>query len=373
MSDSADQGGAKRIGVFGGTFDPVHIGHLMLAEEARVRAGLSQVLFMPTHIQPFKQGTEVMPDDDRVRMLRRAVRGNPAFAVTTAEVDRQEVSYTILSLRALKKETEPEEKLAFIVGTDMFLMVEKWYLAEELLREFDFIVGVRPGYRHDEAVRMAAVLRETYGTRVDFVDNAPIALSATEIRGRVARGTSIRYLVPECVRMYLLVREKEGDARFAHTKRVIDLAAEMARRFGADPDKTYLAALLHDFAKDPAGGVENNLLHGRLAADAARREFGIEDEDVLNAIRFHTTGRGGMSRLELIVFLADTVEPGRTYQSIGRLRETCLDSLEHGAYAVLVELKAYLLEKGFEATQDTEDAIEDLRARIGKSSPNDPS
>ena len=349
----------ERIGVFGGTFDPVHTGHLLLAETARVQAGLSRVVFMPAHIQPFKQDTQTSPDDDRVRMLRFAVRDNPGFGVTTIEMDKGGVSYTIDSLRALREVYEGA-RLCFIIGTDMFLMIDKWKDAEALASEFDFAVGVRPGYRHDEAETRAETLRKAYGTRVDMVDNPPIDLSSTEIRRRISDGETIRYRVPESVRRYLLVREKVGAERFEHTKRVIDLAVSMAERFGESMEKAELAALLHDFSKDPAGGVENDLGHGDMAAEAAHDEFGVSDEDVLNAIRYHTTGRAGMSRLERIVFLADTVEPGRTYDSIARLRETCLDDLDRGTLTVLVELKEYLLRKGLTVSADTEAAIEEL-------------
>jgi len=175
----------------------------------------------------------------------------------------------------------------------------------------------------------------------------------------VKNGESIRYHVPESVRRYLLVREKVGAKRFEHTKRVIDLASEMAERFGESVEKAELAALLHDYEKDPAGGVENDIRHGEIAAEAVARDFGVKDTDVLNAIRYHTTGRAGMSRLERIIFLADTVEPGRTYNSISKLRETCLDDLEKGTYTVLVELKKYLQMKGLTVSEDTEAAIEE--------------
>ena len=352
-----------RIGVFGGTFDPIHIGHLLMAETARVQAGLSRVLFMPAHIQPFKQGKEMSSDDDRIRMLRLATADNPYFGVTTVETDKGGVSYTIDSLRALR-EGHGDAGLCFLIGTDMFLMIEKWKEAESLVREFDFAVGTRPGYRHDDAARLAERLRKECGARIDFVDNPPIELSSTEIRGRVVDGETIRYRVPESVRRFLLVREKEGEKRFAHTKRVVDLALDMAGRFGEDLEKTGLAALLHDYCKDGAGGVENDVGHGMMAAEAARGEFGVVDEDVLNAIRYHTTGRAGMSRLELIIFLADTVEPGRAYDSIARLRETCLDDLGRGALTVLVELREFLARKGLAASPDTDAAIEDLRGRL---------
>jgi nicotinate-nucleotide adenylyltransferase len=354
-----------RVGVFGGSFDPVHTGHLMLAEAALVRAGLDRVLFMPTYIQPFKRNVRTSSADDRIRMLALAIRGNPRFGISTVETDRDEVSYTILSLRALKEELAPEGVPVFIVGTDMFLMIEQWYSAAELLREFDLVVGVRPGGRQGEAEGQAARLRKKYGTRIDLIDNPPVEVSSTEIRAKIAAGESIRSLVPEEVRRFLLVREREGERRFAHTKRVIDLAVRMARRFGADEEKARLAALLHDLAKDPAGGAENNIRHGALAAEIARREFRVADADVLNAIRYHTTGRAGMSKLELIIFLADTVEPGRTYDSIDRLRGMCLEDLEKGALTVLIELKAYLQKNGFEAAADTEAAIAELREKAG--------
>ena len=353
-----------RIGIFGGTFDPVHMGHLLFAEAAREKAELSSVLFMPAHIQPFKQGEWVLPDDDRLRMLRLATADNPGFGVTTVETEKGGVSYTIDSLRELRERALREGKasLCFIIGADMFLNIKKWKDADALIREFDFVVGARPGYDGEAAALLAAELRASHDAHIKIIANPQIELSSTEIRAHIKNGESIRYHVPECVRRYLLVREKVGGKRFEHTKRVIDLAADMALRFGESAEKAELAALLHDYCKDPSGGVENDIKHGEMAAEAVNREFGIEDEDLLNAIRYHTTGRAGMSRLERIIFLADTVEPGRTYNSISRLRETCLDDLEKGTYTVLVELKKYLIQKGLAVSEFTEAAIDDMAA-----------
>ncbi|MCL2493169.1 MAG: nicotinate-nucleotide adenylyltransferase [Clostridiales bacterium] len=357
----------NRIGVLGGSFDPIHIGHLILAENACGQAGLSRVLFMPVHIQPFKQSVHVSPDDERLQMLRFAIMDNPRFGVTTVELDRGGVSYTIDSLRVIR-DNAACDRIAFILGTDMFLMIEKWYKADELLREFDLVVGVRPGYRHDEAQALAQKLREAHGARIAFIGNPPVDLSSTQIRERIAAGESIRYLAPENVRRYLLVQAQEDGERFAHTKRVIELAAQMARRFGSESDvlRAMLAALLHDLRKDASGGADNNIRHGALAAEAAQKDFGVTDPDVLNAIRYHTTGRGGMSLLEKVIFLADTVEPGRAYDGIERLRTLCLEDLDRGAYTVLTELREYLRQKGYTVTKDTEEAIMDLEERIGQ-------
>jgi nicotinate-nucleotide adenylyltransferase len=350
-----------RIGVFGGSFDPVHIGHLLVAETAIEQLALSRVLFMPTNIQPFKQDVNVTPADDRVRMLRLATKSNPRFAVSTIETDRAGVSYTIDSLHTLRERTGNE--IVFLLGADMLKMIGQWSRASELLSEFSLAVGLRPGTNREEVTAHAETLRAQYGTVITFLDNIPINISSTALRARMKNGESVRYLIADPVRIYLEVRRKEGERRFAHTKRVMDLAETMAKRFGEDPEKARLAALLHDYEKDPVGGMENDLSHGPMAAEAAKHLFAVHDENVLNAIRWHTTGRAGMSRLELIIFLADTVEPGRTYDSIGRLRDNCLDDLERGAMLVLIELKKYLEKKGIRASADTEAAIADLKAR----------
>ena len=338
----------------------MHMGHLLFAEAAREQAALSQVLFMPAHIQPFKQDAEILPDDDRLRMLGLATADNPYFGVSTVETDKGGVSYTIDSLREIGGKN-PGKRICFIIGTDMFLNIGKWKEADALLKEFDFAVGARPGYDGDAAGKMAKRLKKIHGANIEFIENPQMELSSTEIRRRISAGESIRYYVPESVRRYLIVRKKVGAKRFEHTKRVIDLAVDMAERFGESSYKTALAALLHDYCKDPKGGVKNDLFHGNMAAEAAVRDFNITDDDVLNAIRYHTTGRAGMSRLERIIFLADTVEPGRTYNSITKLRETCLDDLEKGTYTVLTELKEYLLQKGLAVSPDTDAAIREGR------------
>lgn len=356
----------NRIGVFGGTFSPIHNGHLMLAGEAASKMNLEKVLFMPANIQPFKRDKEYMPADDRLNMIKLAIAENPIFDVTTIELDRKGISYTIDSLREIKKTLNGDAELYFILGTDMFLMIEKWYLSSELLNEFNIIVGVRPGDDISEAEKLVKDFSEKYGTDIKLIDNPLVDISSTQIRERMETGKSVSDLIPSNVEMYLDVKTKESQSRFEHTKRAMDLAVIMAEKYDVDIAKTRIAVLLHDYEKNSDGGVENNLNHGRLAAEVAREKYGIVDEDILNAITYHTTGRAGMSDLELIVFLADTLEPGRNYNSIEKLRKTCLEDLREGALVVLRELKEYLLLNNYAVTSDTEDAIADLcRKREG--------
>jgi nicotinate-nucleotide adenylyltransferase len=196
--------GNKKIGVFGGSFDPVHCGHLLLAQEALEGAGLDEILFMPTNIQPFKQTRRPADSIHRLAMLDLAIAENPAFSVSRSETDRSGISYTIDSLRLLRDELKADKELAFITGSDMFPNVEKWHEAEALLKEFALIVGLRPG---DDAVSVcayAAELGDRHGARISVIRNSMFQVSSSELRERVANGRSVRYRVPASVEDYML-------------------------------------------------------------------------------------------------------------------------------------------------------------------------
>jgi nicotinate-nucleotide adenylyltransferase len=197
---------AVKIGVFGGSFDPVHIGHLLMAREAAEAAELDKVLFMPTFIQPFKQDAQVSAAEDRITMLRAVTESNRLFGVTEVETERQGVSYTIDSLELLQASKEPEDgdtEIYFILGTDMFLMLEQWHRAEELLGKFAFVALHRPGYKDGELKAAAEKYRNAYGTKVVVAENTRFDVSSTMIRKRVSEGRSIAYLVPKFVDRYI--------------------------------------------------------------------------------------------------------------------------------------------------------------------------
>ncbi|MDR2296440.1 MAG: nicotinate-nucleotide adenylyltransferase [Clostridiales Family XIII bacterium] len=192
-----------RIGVFGGSFDPVHNAHLAVAERAFAAAALDRLLFMPVHDQPFKRGAGLSAGARRMDMLRLATRGDARFGTADTELARGGVSYTIDSLRAIRDEGAAGDEIFFLLGADMLLMLEKWYEADALLREFSFIAAYRPGSDAGEVRRCVAGLRRRFGTRVILLDNAPMDLSASEVRRRVRAGESIKGLVPASVGEYI--------------------------------------------------------------------------------------------------------------------------------------------------------------------------
>lgn len=193
----------KKIGIIGGTFDPVHYGHLILAEQARAEASLDQVIFMPAMVQPFKLNVKIAEGDHRYAMLQRAITGNPYFSVSRMELDKPEISYTINTLKDCKAELGADTELYFIIGTDAFLNLEKWYAAEELLEGFSFVIGTRPGYKEQELKMLIERLRIQYGTEIIEINNSEVEISSTDIKNRIREGKSIKYLLPEGVEEYI--------------------------------------------------------------------------------------------------------------------------------------------------------------------------
>ncbi|MGQ0669693.1 MAG: nicotinate-nucleotide adenylyltransferase [Actinomycetota bacterium] len=186
----------------GGTFDPVHHGHLLTAEEASVQFGLDEVVFVPTGQPWMKEHGEVSPGEDRYLMTVIATASNPRFSVSRIEVDREGTTYTVETLRTLSEEHRDAE-LFFVTGADAMLELFHWKDPEEVLSMAHFIAATRPGYD------IAAFEEEALARHpsVSVMNIPALAISSTDIRRRVREGRPIRYLVPEGVKSYI---EKAG-------------------------------------------------------------------------------------------------------------------------------------------------------------------
>ncbi len=196
----------RKIGIFGGTFDPIHHGHLILAENIRQEAELDKVLLMPAHASPFKLNKKIVPGEDRFQMVSLAVEKNDFLEASDFECASDRISFTIDTMKLLEK-VYPQDQLCFITGADSILDIELWKGAEELLRRYSFLVGGRPGYRDAELLDFAEYLHSTYGTDIRIIDIPKADISSTEIRRRSRSGQSIRYLTPDSVVDYI---EKKG-------------------------------------------------------------------------------------------------------------------------------------------------------------------
>jgi nicotinate-nucleotide adenylyltransferase len=206
-----------RIGLFGGTFDPIHWGHLRSAEEVSEAFGLDRVLFIPASIPPHKNGQTTTPARHRLAMVRFAVVRNPRFAVSTVEISRPGISYSIDTIRHFAAKKSKEDSLFFIIGLDAFREIGSWREFPELFTACHFIVTSRPGSKDNDPLRGTGVAvrklfcydqkernyRHRSGHRIFFVKLTDIAISASEIRQRVKERKSIRYLVPARVEAYI--------------------------------------------------------------------------------------------------------------------------------------------------------------------------
>jgi len=189
----------SRVGVLGGTFDPLHLGHLRVAEVARDELTLERVLFVPAANPPHKSGGEVTDARERVAMLELVLSAEESFELSTIEIDRGGPSYTIETLDELQRE-RPETEYWFITGSDAFVEIRTWKEWETLLGRYSFVVHGRPGVSLDDASRaVPAALHE----RIVFLRREMLNVSSTEIRRSVRDGHSIRFLVPDAVEGYI--------------------------------------------------------------------------------------------------------------------------------------------------------------------------
>lgn len=213
-----DKSENKKVGLFGGTFDPIHMGHLRAAEEIREYFSLKRVCFIPSSLPPHKEPSHVTPSEHRLEMLRLAVDSNKYFNICDYEIKKQNTSYTIDTLRYLTH-THPDRNYYFIVGHELFADIESWMEYRDLFSLSNFIVITRPGFSNDDADELPLALKTdfSYDKREEnvrvyrnnknkiivFTHIRGFEISSTEVRKLAATGKSIKYLVPEHVEDYI--------------------------------------------------------------------------------------------------------------------------------------------------------------------------
>ena len=328
-----------KIGIYGGTFNPPHTGHRKAAQEAIRALELDKLLIIPTAEPPHKElpGLSAAAEE-RLELARLCFGGVEGAEVSDMELARGGKSYTadtVAELRGLW----PEAELWLVMGGDMFLTVDRWYRADELLRETGVAVSARANER-EAILRKAEELRRR-GARVRFIDSPPIVISSTELRESLRQAAGREYLTEEvyaCIiknRLYGAKAElgwlREQAKKLLDPKRVPHVlgvereAVRLAERWGAEVYDAAAAGILHDITKrcndreqlqlcEKYGTVTDELerqipklLHAKTGADLAWHEFGVSPE-IREAIRWHTTGRENMSLLEKIVYIGSGLE-----------------------------------------------------------------
>lgn len=389
---------ATRLGLMGGTFDPIHNGHLRIAEEVREALGLSDVLFIPAGNPVFKRDQHVTDAQVRLAQVRRAVADNPHFHVSSVEVDRGGDTYTVDTLRELRARYPEDVEFYFIVGSDAAESIGKWRGVAEIAELAHLVVAAgRPDTASADELRRVIMAAAPFDLHI--VQVSSLEISSSDIRQRIAEGKSVRYLVPAeagvvpanpifsregaasaLTKEFYKARKAELEGRvspkrFKHSLGVSKACVQLAESYGLDVKKARLAGLLHDWDKglDDEGarervrelGMEDEVspfvveqmpmvLHGNTAARALARDFPEIPGDVLQAIDRHTTADEDMSPLDMALYIADAIEPGRQFGRIDELRAavgTCsLEELYFQTYEYWVFL---LLERGKPLHPDT--------------------
>lgn len=192
----------KKYGIYGGSFDPIHIGHVTLADSAVRECGLDKLIFMPAFISPFKQDRKVTDGHDRCGMIEAALKVNSAFCLSRYELNKKGTSYTIETLRHWDNLLDGD--MYFVLGFDSAVQVDTWYEGEELLRNFHLITARRPDTDYAEGMRILESFREKYGAAITVLEMPPIDASSTNIRNLVKDGKPITGLVPPGVEEYII-------------------------------------------------------------------------------------------------------------------------------------------------------------------------
>ena len=333
-----------KICISGGTFDPIHNGHIEIAKIALSQFDLDKVIFMPTGNSYMK--SDVTPSIHRYNMLKLAIEGIDKFEISDLEIKRAGYTYTKDTV-AYFKENYPDDELYFLIGTDTLFMLEKWYEPEYLFNNLIFIVAKRGDA---DSVAKANELKEKYNADIRFMHNDVIDISSTEIRDefennsyedfkniyfdkKVFEYIKENHLYKEMTdaEMIMQLSKELKDSRLMHTFGVIDTASALAKAYQADIKKCEKAALLHDCAKympldemiaicernfvelNELEKKKNSLLHSKAGACLAYEKYGIKDKEILDAIKYHTTGRPDMTLIEKIIFVSDFIEPGRDF------------------------------------------------------------
>ncbi|MDI6808473.1 MAG: nicotinate-nucleotide adenylyltransferase [Candidatus Eisenbacteria bacterium] len=185
-----------KIGLMGGTFDPIHFGHLFIAEEARTKLGLSKVIFVPSGRPPHKERNYLSPAKDRIEMTSLAIRGNPFFELSDIEVKSDEISFTVRTIVSFRNVVGKEAALYLIMGSDSLAELGTWKDPEKILDECTVVAVRRPGCKTPEP-------EELRRQKVSVIDSQGVEISSTEIRRRIGRGESVRYLMPDAVLSYI--------------------------------------------------------------------------------------------------------------------------------------------------------------------------
>lgn len=354
----------EKIGIMGGSFDPIHNQHLYIANLALEKLNLDVVVFIPTGKTPHKDNSHMTDKNDRFNMVNIAINDNEKFLISDLETKSTDTCYTYSTLEYFKEHMSNDSSLYLIIGFDTLDTIHTWKNLDIVSKLCKIVSVKRPNFYESKTDTDKTI--KDYNLDVIILDDIAFDISSTSVRNKLLNGESVKYLIPDNVINYIeknnlyekiytkdflatmltTVKKSMSDKRFIHTLGVCDVAVKLSSIYGENENKAYLSALLHDFQKEipsdkkiqilkDAGIFVNEfmernieLYHGLVSEVVIKNDYNITDNDILNAINYHTSGRPSMSLLEKIVFVADCIEPTRDYKEVDEIRLVAQSDLD---------------------------------------------
>lgn len=363
----------KKIGVLGGTFNPVHLGHIHMAKSAIEHLSLDKVVFMAAGIPPHKKLDFNTSPEDRLNMLKLAIEDNDNFFIDEYEAYIDEKAYSYLSLQRIHKKLDKSSKIFFIIGADSLMQLDKWKHPDKLFATCTFAVIPRGEYTKEQCQNKITELNKKYNGEIIYVDCEKYNMSST-----TAREQGLNENLDDKVDEYInrnglyerMIDNKKIDdylkknlkkKRYKHVIGTVKAAERLAKVYDADMETAKLAALLHDSAKhmdkdeviflakeygfevDDTYEAQPELLHGAAGAYIAKNLFNVHDKEILDAITYHTVPNLNPSKMDMIVSVADLIEETRDYPGVDELRKIAEDGLDKVFLNVLERVIVHVL------------------------------
>ncbi|HHT66938.1 MAG TPA: nicotinate-nucleotide adenylyltransferase [Erysipelotrichaceae bacterium] len=336
--------------IFGGGFDPVHLGHINMAEQAR-KILKGEVIFVPAKIAVWK--ADSVSSKHKLAMLKLAIEGQKDFSIDTYELEQKKQPRSFQTVEYFKNKY-PNDKLYFLIGQDQANSFHLWARPEQIALNAQIVYYKRPKYIINRENIEKYNMMEIEGPVVDASSSEIRELHSICVKEEV-----LHYIEDHNLYFIKKIKKYIGRSRFKHSLSVAHLAFNLAKRHSLDTQKAYIAAILHDIAKGISDrkslalmkqyypqylGIGSYSYHQFLGSLIVKRDFLIQDEDILNAIKYHTTGRPNMSWLEKLVYVSDKVDPTRGYDS-SNLIKAVEEDLEKGFLTVLKANQEFLIKK----------------------------
>ncbi|MBQ3088645.1 MAG: nicotinate (nicotinamide) nucleotide adenylyltransferase [Clostridia bacterium] len=395
----------KKTAIFGGTFNPPHIGHRAMLEYIAARPEIFKILIMPAKTPPHK-AFDTLSVEHRVNMCRLAFEGVKKSEICLEELSIKGKSYTVNTLKSLRQ--KGIQNPALVIGADSLVNFHKWYNYVDILYLAELYVFGRDGISNEQIIAAKQNL-ENLGAKITLLDICPPTISSSNIRAAFLNNENISEFLNPLVLKYIkehslykgeimepvfvgkgilyreefaeyvdILKKRLSEKRFFHSLAVAKEALRLAEKYGCDTKKAFLAGLLHDICKDDEpnlqlqlldefgiilGNVEKNarkLWHAMAGAVYIKEKLKLNDFEIISAVRYHTTARANMSLLEKILYLADFTSEDRDYPGADDMRKAVDVSIEHAMREALIFTVVDLTERGMPVHSDTMDAYREI-------------